>query len=130
MAALAEAIALLEAAASDADTVAAMTARELLRYAASRPLEPPLPQPSASAASASAFGGEEVAVAPEAEDPEGSDGEHEPTHSAAAGMAAATQAFNILRPGGTCTVVGMHPLGSEISFPGPAFLQEKKILGY
>ena len=23
--------------------------------------------------------------------------------------AAATQAFNILRPGGTCTVVGMHP---------------------
>ena len=43
--------------------------------------------------------------------------------------AAATQAFNILRPGGTCTVVGMHPLGSEISFPGPAFLQEKKILG-
>jgi len=43
--------------------------------------------------------------------------------------AAATQAFNILRPGGTCTVVGMHPLGSEIAFPGPAFLQEKKVLG-
>ena len=27
--------------------------------------------------------------------------------------AAATQAFNILRPGGTCTVVGMHPLGQR-----------------
>lgn len=43
--------------------------------------------------------------------------------------AAATQAFNITRAGGTCVVVGMHPLGSEIAFPGPAFLQEKKVLG-
>ena len=43
--------------------------------------------------------------------------------------AAATQAFNIIRAGGTCVVVGMHPLGSEIAFPGPAFLQEKKVLG-
>ena len=43
--------------------------------------------------------------------------------------AAATQAFNIVRSGGTCVVVGMHPLGSEIAFPGPAFLQEKKVLG-
>ncbi len=43
--------------------------------------------------------------------------------------AAATQAFNIIRPGGTCVIVGMHPHGSEISVPGPAFLQEKKLLG-
>ena len=43
--------------------------------------------------------------------------------------AAATQAFNITRPGGTTVVVGMHPLGSEISVPGPAFLQEKKLIG-
>jgi S-(hydroxymethyl)glutathione dehydrogenase / alcohol dehydrogenase len=43
--------------------------------------------------------------------------------------AAATQAFNITRAGGTTVVVGMHPLGSEISLPGPAFLQEKKLIG-
>jgi S-(hydroxymethyl)glutathione dehydrogenase/alcohol dehydrogenase len=43
--------------------------------------------------------------------------------------AAATQAFNITRAGGTTVVVGMHPLGSEISIPGPAFLQEKKLIG-
>ena len=42
---------------------------------------------------------------------------------------AATQAFNITRPGGTTVVVGMHPIGSEISVPGPAFLQEKKLIG-
>ncbi|MFT7218661.1 MAG: S-(hydroxymethyl)glutathione dehydrogenase/alcohol dehydrogenase [Candidatus Azotimanducaceae bacterium] len=43
--------------------------------------------------------------------------------------AAATQAFNITRAGGTAVVVGMHPLGSQISIPGPAFLQEKKLIG-
>ncbi len=43
--------------------------------------------------------------------------------------AAATQAFSIIRPGGTCVVVGMHPLGSQISVPGPDFLQEKKLIG-
>lgn len=43
--------------------------------------------------------------------------------------AAATQAFNITRAGGTTVVVGMHPLGSQISVPGPAFLQEKKLIG-
>ena len=42
---------------------------------------------------------------------------------------AATQAFNITRAGGTTVVVGMHPLGSEISVPGPAFLEEKKLIG-
>ena len=43
--------------------------------------------------------------------------------------AAATEAFSITRAGGTCVVVGMHPLGSEISVPGPDFLQEKKLIG-
>ncbi len=43
--------------------------------------------------------------------------------------AAATQAFNITRAGGTTVVVGMHPMGSSISVPGPAFLQEKKLIG-
>lgn len=43
--------------------------------------------------------------------------------------AAATQAFSITRAGGTCVVVGMHPLGSQISVPGPDFLQEKKLIG-
>ena len=42
---------------------------------------------------------------------------------------AATQAFAITRAGGTCVVVGMHPLGSQISVPGPDFLQEKKLVG-
>ena len=42
---------------------------------------------------------------------------------------AATQAFNIIRPGGTAIIVGMHPLGSEIRVPGPYFLQEKKLIG-
>ena len=42
---------------------------------------------------------------------------------------AATQAFNIIRPGGTAIIVGMHPLGSEIKVPGPHFLQEKKLIG-
>ncbi|HVN84382.1 MAG TPA: Zn-dependent alcohol dehydrogenase [Candidatus Binatia bacterium] len=43
--------------------------------------------------------------------------------------AAATQAFSIIRAGGTCVVVGMHPIGSQISVPGPDFLQEKKLVG-
>ena len=43
--------------------------------------------------------------------------------------AAAAQAFSIIRPGGTCVVVGMHPIGSQISVPGPDFLQEKKLIG-
>ena len=42
---------------------------------------------------------------------------------------AVTQAFAITRAGGTCVVVGMHPLGSQISVPGPDFLQEKKLVG-
>ncbi len=42
---------------------------------------------------------------------------------------AASQAFAMLRPGGTAVIVGMMPLGSEIRIPGPDFLQEKKMIG-
>jgi len=42
---------------------------------------------------------------------------------------AAAQAFGMLRAGGTAVVVGMMPMGSEIRVPGPAFLQEKKLIG-
>ena len=43
--------------------------------------------------------------------------------------AAATQAFNMVRPGGTAVIVGMMPPQSEVSVPGAAFLQEKKLIG-
>jgi S-(hydroxymethyl)glutathione dehydrogenase / alcohol dehydrogenase len=42
---------------------------------------------------------------------------------------AAEQAFNMLRRGGTATVVGMIPFGQSIELPGFAFLGEKKIQG-
>ena len=42
---------------------------------------------------------------------------------------AARQAFDMIRSGGTACIVGMMPLGSEISIPGPAFLAEKKMIG-
>ncbi|MCZ6806653.1 MAG: Zn-dependent alcohol dehydrogenase [Deltaproteobacteria bacterium] len=42
---------------------------------------------------------------------------------------AARQVFDMVRPGGTAVIVGMMPMGSEISVPGPAFLQEKKMIG-
>ncbi len=41
----------------------------------------------------------------------------------------ARQAFDITRPGGTAVIVGMMPQGSEIKVPGPAFLQEKQMIG-
>ena len=41
----------------------------------------------------------------------------------------ARQAFDITRAGGTAVIVGMMPQGSEIKVPGPAFLQEKKMIG-
>jgi S-(hydroxymethyl)glutathione dehydrogenase/alcohol dehydrogenase len=44
-------------------------------------------------------------------------------------VAAARQAFDIARPGGTAVIVGMMPQDSEIQVPGPAFLQEKKMIG-
>jgi S-(hydroxymethyl)glutathione dehydrogenase/alcohol dehydrogenase len=42
---------------------------------------------------------------------------------------AASQAFAMIRAGGTAVIVGMHPLGSEIKLSGPDFLQEKKAIG-
>ncbi len=41
----------------------------------------------------------------------------------------AAQAFAMTRSGGTCVVVGMHPMGSQISIPAPDFLAEKKLIG-
>ena len=42
---------------------------------------------------------------------------------------AATQAFAMIRNGGTAVIVGMMPLGSEIKLSGPDFLMEKKAIG-
>jgi S-(hydroxymethyl)glutathione dehydrogenase/alcohol dehydrogenase len=42
---------------------------------------------------------------------------------------AAEQAFNMLRPGGTATVIGMIPPGVMIEIPGAALLSEKKLQG-
>ncbi len=39
------------------------------------------------------------------------------------------QAFAMLRPGGTATVIGMIPLGAMIELPGVDFLAEKRIQG-
>lgn len=39
------------------------------------------------------------------------------------------QAFGMLRPGGTATVIGMIPLGVNIELPGVDFLAEKRIQG-
>jgi S-(hydroxymethyl)glutathione dehydrogenase/alcohol dehydrogenase len=39
------------------------------------------------------------------------------------------QAFAMIRRGGTAVVVGMAPLGSEVTLPAPGFLMEKNILG-
>lgn len=41
----------------------------------------------------------------------------------------AEQAFKMIRPGGTATVIGMIPPGEMVSIHGPEFLQEKKIQG-
>jgi len=41
----------------------------------------------------------------------------------------AEQAFAMLRPGGTATLIGMIPLGVEISLPGVDFLYEKTVKG-
>ena len=41
----------------------------------------------------------------------------------------ATQAFAMIRPGGTAVVVGMHPMGSEIKVSAMDFLAEKKLIG-
>ncbi len=44
-------------------------------------------------------------------------------------VGAARQAFDIARAGGTAVIVGMMPQDSEIQVPGPAFLQEKSMIG-
>ena len=41
----------------------------------------------------------------------------------------AEQAFQMLRPGGVATVIGMIPPGTMVSLHGPEFLMEKKIQG-
>ncbi len=41
----------------------------------------------------------------------------------------AEQAFEILRPGGTATIIGMIPEGTKIELDGPSFLRERKIQG-
>jgi S-(hydroxymethyl)glutathione dehydrogenase/alcohol dehydrogenase len=41
----------------------------------------------------------------------------------------ATLAWNLIRSGGTATIVGMMPMGSEVKVPGPDFLSEKKMIG-
>jgi S-(hydroxymethyl)glutathione dehydrogenase/alcohol dehydrogenase len=42
---------------------------------------------------------------------------------------AISQAFDMVRRGGEAVVVGMAPLGSQVTIPGPAFLQEKVLRG-
>lgn len=41
----------------------------------------------------------------------------------------AEQAFEMLRPGGTATIVGMIPYGTKIEIHGADFLQERKLIG-
>ena len=41
----------------------------------------------------------------------------------------AEQAFEILRPGGTATIIGMIPRGTKIELDGASFLRERKIQG-
>ncbi len=42
---------------------------------------------------------------------------------------AVEQCFRMIRPGGTATVIGMIPVGTNIELHGPEFLREKKIQG-
>jgi S-(hydroxymethyl)glutathione dehydrogenase/alcohol dehydrogenase len=41
----------------------------------------------------------------------------------------AEQSFKALRRGGTATIIGMVPVGTNVEIHGPDFLQEKKIQG-
>ena len=43
--------------------------------------------------------------------------------------ATAEQAFRMLAPGGTATIIGMIPVGTKIELHGPDFLRERKIQG-
>ncbi len=51
------------------------------------------------------------------------------TFEAIGNPAVARQAFDALRAGGTCTVIGVMPTGSEISIVGRDLLREKKLQG-
>ena len=41
----------------------------------------------------------------------------------------AEQAWKMLRPGGTATIIGMIPVGSKVEIHGPEFLSERRIQG-
>ena len=41
----------------------------------------------------------------------------------------AEQAFGMLRAGGTCTVIGMIPVGQSVEIPGYELLTEKRLMG-
>lgn len=41
----------------------------------------------------------------------------------------AEQAFRMLRPGGTATIIGMIPFGTKIELHGADFLRDRKIQG-
>ncbi len=41
----------------------------------------------------------------------------------------AEDAFRMIRPGGTATIVGMIPVGTKVELHGPEFLREKKMQG-
>ena len=43
--------------------------------------------------------------------------------------ATAQDAFAMLRPGGTATIIGMIPLGQTVEVPGVDFLSEKRLQG-
>ena len=43
--------------------------------------------------------------------------------------ATAEQAFEMLKPGATATIMGMIPQGTKIELDGPSFLREKRIQG-
>jgi S-(hydroxymethyl)glutathione dehydrogenase/alcohol dehydrogenase len=43
--------------------------------------------------------------------------------------ATSEQAFYMLRPGGTATIIGMIPVGQKVELPGHLFLTERKIQG-
>jgi S-(hydroxymethyl)glutathione dehydrogenase/alcohol dehydrogenase len=51
------------------------------------------------------------------------------TFEAIGNPAVGRQAFDALRAGGTCTVIGVMPIGSEISIVGRDLLREKKLQG-
>lgn len=51
------------------------------------------------------------------------------TFEAIGRKAAAEQAYDALRPGGTATIIGMIPVGQKVEIDGPSLLQSKKLQG-